>query len=199
MNAPGAPAGSDQTGDGGLPPAGAYRLDPLHTFAQFSVKHLIVGRVDGRFNSLEGEFALSDDSERPFDRIAVRVDAASVDTKVEARDEDLRSPRFFDVANFPALTFHGRTTARTGESSWTVAGELTIRDVTRPVSFDVILRGTTIDQWGQTKLGATAASALPRPDFDLTTELQQESGDEGGPDVWIRVDVEAILDADQAH
>jgi polyisoprenoid-binding protein YceI len=74
-----------------------------------------------------------------------------------------------------------------------VAGDLTIRDVTRSISFDVILRGTTVDQWGQTKLPATAATALARPDFELTTELAQESGDESGPDVWVRVDLEAIL------
>jgi polyisoprenoid-binding protein YceI len=167
----------------------------LHTFAQFGVKHLVVGRVDGRFNSIQGEFVVTDDPDRPFDRIDVRADAASVDTKVEPRDDDLRSPRFFDVVNFPTLTFRGNTTARIGDSSWTVAGELTIRDVTRRISFDVVVRGATIDPQGNTKIGATATTELARPDFGLTTEIQQESGDAGGADVQIQIDIEAILKA----
>lgn len=176
-------------------PAGTYRIDAVHTFSEFSVRHLIVGRVDGRFNAIEGTFVVGTDFERLFDRLDVRIDAASIDTALEMRDEDLRGGRFFDVSVFPALAFSGTTTARTGAATWTVTGELTIRDVTRSVAFDILLRGTTVDQRGRPKLAARATAALTRLDYGLTTELVEESGDEGGPDVDVRVDVEAFLES----
>lgn len=177
-----------------LPPPGRYLLDPVHTFAGFRVKHMIVGLVDGRFNTIEGEFVVTDDAERLFDRIDARVDAASVDTKVEARDEDLRSDRFFDVRTFPLITFTGVDCALVGNPLWTVTGELTIRDAARVVALEVTVRGATVDPHGRTRIGLTATTPLARGDFDLTTELAQESGPEGGFDVEVRVDVEAVLD-----
>jgi len=177
----------------GLPAAGAYRIDPFHSFALFAVKHLIVGRVDGRFNAIEGSFVVTHEPERLFDRVEVNVEAASIDTNFELRDEDLRGPRFFDVTKHPSLRFRGDTSRRTGDNGWVVVGEFTIRDVTRQVSFDVELRGMTVDQRGQSKLGASATAVLERINFDLTTELEMESGAEGGPDVWVRLDIEAIL------
>jgi len=71
------------------PPAGTYRIDPVHTFAGFSTKHLLVGRVDGRFNSIEGTFDVTDDVERLFARIDVKIEAATIDTNVEARDDEV--------------------------------------------------------------------------------------------------------------
>jgi polyisoprenoid-binding protein YceI len=178
-----------------VPPPGVYRVDPVHTFAQFGVKHLLVGRVDGRFNAIEGEFEVTDDPERLFDRVDVRIEAASVDTQIEARDEDLRGKRFFDATRFPRLSFHSRTVDRAGEDNWTITGDLTIRDATRPATFAVTIRGATVDPRGDTRLGATATTELARPDFGLTTELQQESGPGRGPDVHVRLDIEAILQA----
>lgn len=106
MSEPGpALQGRGQEAEVALPPPGLYRSDPMHTFVEFRVKHLIIGRVDGRFDTVEGAFRITDDAERLFDKIEVRVEAASVDTNLDARDEDLRSVRFFDVANFPLLTF----------------------------------------------------------------------------------------------
>ena len=175
-----------------LPRAGRYRLDPKHTFAQFAVRHLVVGRVDGRFDSLAGEFVVVDDADRLFEGIDVRIDAASIDTNVQARDEDLRSGRFFDVASFPELTFQSSGSWRQAENVWAIIGELTIRAVTRQVSLEAAVRGTTIDPRGKTRIGLTARTALARTDFDLTTELAQESGPDGGLDIEVRVDVEAI-------
>jgi polyisoprenoid-binding protein YceI len=175
------------------PPAGTYRIDPVHTFAGFSTKHLLVGRVDGRFNSIEGTFDVTDDVERLFARIDVKIEAATIDTNVEARDDDLRGPRFFDAQNFPAVRYHGSATERTSAGRWAVEGELTIRELSRPVGFEIDLRGTTEDPKGNTRLGATARAALSRQDFDLTAEIRQETGNEPGPDVWVRLDIEAAL------
>ena len=160
-------------------PPGVYRLDPAHTFAEFRVMHLVVSRVDGRFNAIEGEFVVVEESEQLFDRVSARVEAASVDTKVAARDEDLRSPRFFDVTNYPALGFRGVDSQRSDDSVWVVNGDLTIRDVTRPITLEVVVQGSAVDAHGNTKIGLTATTALARSEFDLTTELLQEPGRTG--------------------
>lgn len=173
---------------------GAYRFDPVHTFAQFRVKHLIVGLVDGRFDSIKGEFCVTDNAKALFDRIDVRIDAAGIDTGVGARDEDLRSARFFDAARFPMLTFKGTDSAQVSEALWAVAGDLTIRAVTHRIALDVTLRGATVGQRGMTRIGLTAATKASRSDFDLTTELLQESGETGALDVEIQLDVEAVLE-----
>jgi len=116
-----------------LPPAGHYRLDPQHTFAQFGVRHMLVGQVDGRFDSLAGVFVVLDDPDRLFEGIDVRIDAASIDTNVAARDEDLRSGRFFDVASFPELAFRGTESRRLAENGWrrSSAARLSIPTATR--------------------------------------------------------------------
>ena len=153
----------------------------------------------GGSNSIEGGFVVTDDPDRLFDRIDVSIEAASVDTTLEMRDEDQRSPRFFDIASFPNLTFHGEQSERVGESAWKVLGDLAIRHVTRRVPFRVVVRGMTVDQWGQSKLAASATTDGARPNFDLTTELEMEWGTEGGPDVWVQVDIEAILQQGNAR
>lgn len=165
----------------------------MHTFAQFRVKHLLVGMVDGRFNGIDGTFRVTDDVEMLFDQIEVRVDASSVDTKVEARDEDLRSARFFETASFPVITYRGTDSSQLDEALWSVAGELTIRDVTRLVALQVELRGATLDGRGNTRVGLSATTKLSRSDFNLTTELLQESGEASAVDIDVRVDLEAVL------
>lgn len=172
---------------------GLYRIDPVHTFAQFRVRHLLVGLVDGRFDKIEGEFLVTGDGEQLFDRIEVQVDASTVDTGVEARDEDLRSARFFDTGNFPVITYRGTDSAHRSEALWEVAGELTIRDVSRRVPLEVTVRGTTLDGHGRKRMGLSATTKLSRSDFNLTTELLQESGEAGALDIDVRVDVEAVL------
>jgi polyisoprenoid-binding protein YceI len=182
-----------------LLPPGFFRVDPVHTFAGLRVTHLVFGLVDGRFNNLEGEFTVTDDAERIFDAIALRVEAASVDTHVAARDDDLRSTRFFDAANFSLITFEGDDCVRTGDSRWAVAGDLAPRDVSRRIALDVIVRGVMIDGRGKTRIGLSGTTKLARSDFELTTELEQESGTAGGFDVEIGVDVEAVLDDQRAQ
>jgi polyisoprenoid-binding protein YceI len=175
------------------PPGGSYALDPVHTFAEFRVRHLVIGKVRGRFDSISGDFAITDDPEHLFGHVEVRIDAASIDTNVEARDDDLRSARFFDVENFPVIRFRGSGSSKVAISVWTVSGDLTIRHVTHPITLEVTVRGARPDAHGQVKVGLTATARATRADFELTTELMQESGDAGGPDVEIEVDVEAVL------
>lgn len=177
-----------------IPVPGVYQIDPVHTFVDFDVRHLVVGRVRGRFDSFAGEFTVVEEPEQLFGDFEVRFEAASVDTKVKVRDEDLRSPRFFEVATFPTITLRGVDGHHADENRWTLNGQLTIRGVSRPVSLLATVRGVALDGHGQNKLALTIATELRRSDFGLTTELIQESGpNETSPDVIVNAAVEATL------
>jgi polyisoprenoid-binding protein YceI len=184
-----------RTADGiSLPTPGVYDVDPVHTFVMFRVRHLVVGRVDGRFTSFQGQFTVTEDPARRFDRFEMTFEPASVDTHVKMRDDDLRSPRFFDAEHFPTIVLTGGTSSQVGDDQWTVDAELTIRDTSRPVGLRVSFRGMATDARGKTKAALAVAAEIQRSDFDLTAELRQESGEPGtGPDIEIRADVEAFL------
>jgi polyisoprenoid-binding protein YceI len=101
---------------------------------------------------------------------------------IQMRDDDLRSPRFFDAEHFPTIVLIGGTSSRVGDDQWTVDAELTIRDVSRPIVLRVTFRGMTIDARGKTKAALAVAAEIQRSDFELTAELRQESGEPGtGP------------------
>jgi polyisoprenoid-binding protein YceI len=189
------PAPRWRTVDGiSLPTPGVYEVDPVHTFVMFRVRHLVVGRVDGRFTSFRGEFTVVDDPARSFDRFEVTFEPASLDTHVKTRDDDLRSPRFLDTEHFPTIVLTGGTSSRVADDEWTVDAELTFRAGTRPVVLRVSFRGMAMDAHGKTKAALGVAAEIQRSDYELTTELRQESGEPGtGPDIQIRADVEAFL------
>lgn len=189
------PAPRWRTVDGiALPTPGVYDVDPVHTFVMFRVRHLVVGRVDGRFTSFQGQFTVIEDAARLFDRFEVTFEPASVDTHVKMRDDDLRSPRFFDIEHFPTIVLKGGTSSRGADDEWTVEAELTIRAVTRPVVLRVTFRGVAMDAHGKTKAALGVAAEIQRSDYEPTTELRQESGEPStGPDIEIRADVEAFL------
>ncbi len=184
-----------QTVDGTpLPTPGVYDIDPVHTFVMFRVRHLVVGRVDGRFTTFQGQFTVIEDEARLFDHFEVTFEPASIDTHVKMRDDDLRSPRFFDAEHFPTIVLAGGTSSRVADDQWTVDAELTIRALTRPVVLRVTFRGMAMDAHGKTKAALAVAAEIQRSDFELTAELRQESGEPGtGPDIEIRADVEAFL------
>jgi polyisoprenoid-binding protein YceI len=192
------PAARSRTVDGiSLPPPGVYDVDPVHTFVAFRARHLVVGRVDGRFTAFQGQFTVGQDPARPLDHFEVTFETASLDTHVKMRDDDLRSARFLDAEHFPTIHLSGGTSSRGEGDQWTVDAELTIRGVTRPVSLEVSFRGMAVDEGGKTKAALTVAAKIYRSDFELTTELREESGEPGtGPDVEIRADVEAFLRED---
>jgi polyisoprenoid-binding protein YceI len=174
-----------------IPTAGMYRLDPPHTFAYFSVQHLVVGQVRGRFNTLSGALTIADD---PLaSSLEVQIQTASIDTQNATRDEDLRGARFLDVSAFPLITYRGNAVTPQLGGCWTIAGELTVRDVTRPVALDGSFTGAIVDPSGHARLAFQASTAISRSEFGLTTELEKESG--GillGRDISIEIRAEAI-------
>ncbi len=157
-----------------VPAPGIWEIDPSHSVAGFSVRHLMVAKVRGRFGSFAGTIHVA---EQPEDSYAdVTIDAASIDTADEKRDAHLRSPDFFDVENHPTLHFRSTGFRRTGTTTFELPGELTIRGVTRPVTLDVEYSGITPDLWGGTRAAFTATTEIDREAWGLTWNQTLETG-----------------------
>jgi polyisoprenoid-binding protein YceI len=116
--------------------AGTWKIDPNHSAAQFSVRHLGVSTVRGAFTKVSGS-AVYDPADPGKDSVEVNIDSNSVDTRVEMRDNDLRSPRFLDAQKYPAITFHSKQVKAAGSGKLQITGDLTIKGVTKEVVLDV--------------------------------------------------------------
>ena len=167
--------------------AGTWQIDPNHSAAQFSVRHLGVSTVRGAFTKVSGT-ATHDPSDPTKDTLEATIQAASVDTRVEMRDKDLRSPNFLDVEKYPTITFHSKQTKSVGTGRLQITGDLTIHGVTKEVVLDVDGPSTPIkDPWGNQRIGASASTKINRKDFGV-------NGAPGvvGDDLSITIDVELI-------
>ena len=173
-----------------LPAVGTWEIDGSHSAASFSVKHLMVSKVRGRFGSVQGAITIAE--EPTASSVEVTIDAASIDTNDAGRDEHLRSPDFFDVEQFPVLTYRSTSVRHVKGSRWEVDGDLTIRAVTRPVTLALELVGVEQDPWGGSRVGFEATTEIDREDFGLTWNAALESGGVVvGKKVRIDLDVEA--------
>jgi polyisoprenoid-binding protein YceI len=154
---------------------------------------MMISNVKGHFTGVTGALTL-DEGDLTRSRLEVSIDAASINTREPQRDGHLKSADFFDVEKFPTLTFKSNSIARTGEGELTVAGDLTIHGVTRPVTFAV--EGPTPagkDPWGNTRIGASATAKINRKDYGLTWNAALETG--GilvGDEVAITLDVQFV-------
>jgi polyisoprenoid-binding protein YceI len=168
--------------------AGTWQIDPNHTAAQFAVKHLGVSTVRGAFTKVSGS-ATYDPSDPSKISLEATIDANSVDTRVEMRDNDLRSPRFFDVQKYPTITFHSKQTKAAGPGKLLITGDLTIHGVTKEVVLDVDGPSTPIkDPMGKgQRMGASATTKVNRQDFGVSA-LPGAIGDE----ITITIDTELI-------
>jgi polyisoprenoid-binding protein YceI len=175
-----------------------WNIDTAHTGIHFSVRHMVVSKVRGRFGKYSGTIKL-DDKDLTRSSVEVRIDASSIDTGVADRDTHLRSPDFFDVGKFPELKFRSHRIERVDDTRYRVIGELTIRDVKREVSLDVEYGGRGKDPWGNERVGFVANTSIDRKDFGLTWNQVLESG--GilvGDRVDIDLDVQAVKAAAQS-
>jgi polyisoprenoid-binding protein YceI len=174
-----------------LPTTGTWTIDASHSEVSFKVRHLGISKTRGRFGSFHGDIVVAEQPEQS--RVAVEIDAASIDTKDSGRDEHLRSADFFDAEAFPTLTFVTTGVEQHG-SRWTVSGDLTIRGVTQPVVLETELAGAVTDPWGNERVGFVASTEVNREDFGLTWNAALETG--GllvGKTVQIDLEVEAVL------
>lgn len=171
-----------------------WQIDPTHTSVEFGVKHLMISTVRGSFKEVSGAVAMGD---RPS--VEVSIPVATIDTGVAPRDEHLRSADFFDAANHPVMTYTGTLVEGDLETGGTLAGDLTIRGVTRPVALAVEANGEMKDPWGNTRLGFTATGSLNRTDFGLTWNQALEAGGVlVGEKVKLTIDVQVVKPAEVA-
>lgn len=149
-------------------------VDPVHSHVGFSVRHMMVTTVRGKFTAFSGTLDLNAED---FTRstIAGEIDVASIDTGNADRDNHLRSPDFFDVANHPKIAFKSTSITRDGDG-YSVTGDLTIRGATHPVTLAVELAGTAKNPWGQTVTGVSASGSINRKDFGLVWNAVLETG-----------------------
>jgi polyisoprenoid-binding protein YceI len=167
--------------------AGTWQIDPNHSAAQFSVRHLGVSTVRGGFSKVSGT-AKHDPADPSKDSLDATIDTNSVDTRVEMRDKDLRSPHFLEVEKYPTITFHSKSTKVAGSGKLQITGDLTLHGVTKEVVLDVDGPSAAIkDPWGNQRIGASAATKIIRQDFGVT-------GAPGvvGDEITITIDVELI-------
>ena len=150
-------------------------IDPTHSGVHFIVRHMVVSKVRGVFGQFSGTIDYDPENvERS--RVAVDIDAASIDTREPKRDAHLRSADFFDVENFPKLTFQSTGVKRTRDDTLAVTGDLTIHGVTRPVTLDVDQLGGGKDPWGNQRLVWSARTEINRKDFGLNWNQVLEAG-----------------------
>jgi polyisoprenoid-binding protein YceI len=175
--------------------AALWKIDPAHTHVEFGVRHLMIATVKGRFADVEGTVSVEGDDASSAE-VDVRIGAASIDTRVEKRDDHLRSADFFHAEEHPDLLFKSTGVERVGGDRLRVTGDLTIRGVTRQVVLNVEERGTAKDPWGGERAGFHASGRIDRKDFGLTWNQALETGGVlVGDEVRISIDLELVLDA----
>ena len=152
--------------------SGTYAIDATHSNVEFAVKHMMITTVKGRFADVQGTVELPESGQPTVD---VTIAAASIDTRVDARDNHLRSADFFDVEKFPTLRFVSTKAERT-DGGYRLSGDLTIRDVTKPVMLTVSEEGAGVDPWGNQKAAFSATGKINRTDFGLTWNAALETG-----------------------
>jgi polyisoprenoid-binding protein YceI len=174
--------------------AGTWVLDPAHSEVTFSVRHMMISKVRGTFGVKSATLVAP---ENPLDaKVEASVDVTSIDTNDEGRDGHLRSADFFDTENFPTMEFVS-TGARVEDGDFFVDGDLTIRGVSKPVSFAFDFGGFGSDPYGNYKAGASASTVINREDFGLTWNAALETGGVlVGKDVTITLDLQGALQQD---
>jgi len=168
-----------------------WKLDPSHTLVEFSAKHLMITTVKGRITDVEGTIVM-DEKNPGKSSVEATLKAVSIDTRTEQRDQHLRSADFLNVELFPEIKF--RSTRIEGDKeSFKLTGDLTIRDVTRPITLDIRFEGQQTDPWGGERVGFSGSGKIDRRDFGLTWNQALETGGVVvGNDVKINLEVEAV-------
>ena len=154
---------------------GTYTVDPAHSSLGFTVRHAMVTNVRGFFQEFDGTLSL-DGTDPARSGAALTVNIGGIDTGNGDRDEHLRSADFFDAATYPAMTFRSTAAERTDEDSYRLTGDLTIKDVTRPVTIDLTFNGAATDAFGNERVGFEGTAQILRSDWGLTWNANLETG-----------------------
>jgi polyisoprenoid-binding protein YceI len=172
-----------------------WQIDFSHSAIEFSVRHMMLAKTRGRFKIFTGTIT-ADEQHPERSLVDVQIDTSSLDTRDEARDNHLRSPDFLDVTKYPYMTFKSTKLDLIDETHAKLAGDLTIRDVTRPVTLDVEYHGQARSPWGTTNAGFTAETKINRRDWGLTWNVALETGGVlVGDEITINIEIEAVQQA----
>ena len=175
-----------------LPAPGTWALDTTHTDVSFTARHLMVTKVRGRFPVQSGTVTIA---ENPLESSVVAViDVAGVNSGEAGRDEHLRNADFFEVEKYPTITFRSTKVEDEGDGEYKVTGDLTIKEVTRPVTLDLEYLGTVASPWGDQRAGFSASTEISRKDWGLEWNVALEAGGVVvGDKVKLNIEAEAIL------
>lgn len=168
-------------------------IDGVHSIAEFSVKHMVISTVKGRFRTIAGSITV-DEANPANSRVEASIDVASIDTAEPQRDAHLRSDDFFNAEQFPQMTFRSTRVERVDDTHWKVHGDLTLKGVTRPVVLDTTYLGQETHPFSQKRVAAfTAETTLDRKDFGLNWQAPLASGAAYvGEEVRINLEIEAV-------
>lgn len=170
--------------------AGTWNVDPSHSGLNFSVKHLMVSKVRGRFGSFTGTVTIAADPLQSS--VSASAEVASISTGDQGRDDHLKSPDFFDAAQFPTIDFRSTKIEADGDD-YALFADLTIRGVTKNVKFELEFEGVGKDPWGNTKAGFSAEAEINRKDWGLEWNAALETGGVlVGEKVKIQLDIQAV-------
>lgn len=168
--------------------AGDYGVDSMHSNVGFEVPHLVISSVEGKFLKYEGNLKLDQKFEKS--KVSFLVDIASIDTSVKKRDDHLKSPDFFDAAKYPNMKFESSEISGTPDS-FKLIGQLTIKGVTKKISFDSHYLGSVKDGYGNQKVAFTAKTKISRKEFGLTWNNVVEAGPVVGDEITITLKIQA--------
>jgi polyisoprenoid-binding protein YceI len=172
-------------------PLGTWNVDPAHSSVEFSIKHMMIATVRGRFRDFEGTIEAAEDINDS--KVVGVVRTASIDTNEPTRDEHLRGPDFIDVERYPEARFESKRIVPLGGPKFRVIGDLTLKDVTREVELEATVEGCEKDPWGNDRVGISARGTIDRTAFGFTWQRSLETG--GflvGEEVKIAIDISAV-------
>ncbi|MEP6916002.1 MAG: YceI family protein [Acidobacteriota bacterium] len=174
-----------------------WTIDPVHSSAEFAIRHLMITTVRGRFTDLQG-IAVTDDADLTQGSVEVTIGVASIDTREAQRDAHLRSPDFFDAEKFSTMTFKSSQIRDASGDAFKLVGDLTIHGVTRQIVLDAKSEGRARDPWGGDRAGFHATTTIKRSDFGLTwNQLIETGGLAVADDVKITLDVQLLKQIEQ--
>ena len=171
---------------------GTWQIDTAHSDVSFSVRHMMVSKVRGQFTEFEGTIVTADEPADSSVTASIKLD--SIDTHNEQRDGHIRSADFFDVAEYPTMTYRSTSLVENGDT-WTLQGELSLHGVTRPVPLRLELNGFTADPYGGQRAGFSATAEINRRDFGIDISMPMDGGGVVvGDKISITLEIEAVLD-----
>jgi polyisoprenoid-binding protein YceI len=168
-----------------------WNIDPAHTQTNFAVRHLVISTVRGEFKKTTGAVKY-DDKDPTKSSVEATIDAASIHTREDKRDEHLKSPDFLDVQKYPTLTFKSTKVEKAGGDKYKVSGDLTLHGTTKPVVLDATLTQPIKDPMGKTRMGLQASTKINRQDFGVKWSKTIEAGPVVGDEITIEINSELI-------